>query len=64
MWMEERVGRKINEIRVEDAMQVRADVIATACPFCMSMMEDGIKTKGQEEAMKALDLVEMVQRSL
>lgn len=64
MWMEDRTGRKINEIRVEDAMQVNAGVICTACPFCMSMMEDGIKTKGQDENMIALDLVEMVERSL
>jgi Fe-S oxidoreductase len=50
--------------RTEEAIETGADIIATACPFCMVMMSDGIKYKNQEEKMKNYDIAELVSMSL
>ena len=50
--------------RIEDAIECQADIVATACPFCMVMMTDGIKYKNREEDMKNYDIVEMVSQGL
>lgn len=50
--------------RVEDVMEVKPDIIATACPFCMTMMTDGIKYKNQEENIKNLDIAELIEQTL
>jgi Fe-S oxidoreductase len=60
-WMEERTGRRINELRTEEAIQKKADIVATACPYCLQMFEDGIKAKGVEESVAAMDIVELLQ---
>lgn len=59
-WMEERIGRRMNEMRTEDVISVKADFVATACPYCLQMFEDGIKAKGAEETLKAMDLAELI----
>jgi len=63
MWLENRTGRRINEVRTEQAMDTKAQVVATACPFCLQMFEDGIKTKGVEESLKVMDIAELVAES-
>ena len=50
--------------RTEEAIATGADIIATACPFCMVMMTDGIKYKNQEERMKNYDIAELLSLSL
>lgn len=50
--------------RIEDAIETKADIVATACPFCMVMMTDGIKYKNKEEEMKNLDIAELVSQSM
>lgn len=50
--------------RTEEAISTGADIICTACPFCMVMMTDGIKYKNKEESMKNYDLAELVSKSL
>ncbi len=50
--------------RIEDAIKTKADIVATACPFCMVMMTDGIKYKNKEEEMKNYDIAELVSQSL
>ncbi len=50
--------------RTEEAIATGADIICTACPFCMTMMTDGIKYKNQEERMKNYDVAELVSMSL
>jgi Fe-S oxidoreductase len=50
--------------RTEDALKTGADIIATACPYCMVMMTDGIKYKNKEEEMKNYDIAELVAMSL
>jgi Fe-S oxidoreductase/nitrate reductase gamma subunit len=50
--------------RTEDALATDAAVIATACPFCMTMLTDGLKYKNREESIKNLDIAEIVAHSL
>jgi Fe-S oxidoreductase len=58
MWMEEREGKRINLERTEELLATGADAIAVACPFCMTMMSDGVKAK--ESAVPVLDIAEVV----
>lgn len=50
--------------RMDDVLKVGPSIIATACPFCMTMMTDGIKYKNQEENMRNLDIAELIAESL
>jgi heterodisulfide reductase subunit D len=50
--------------RTEDALKTDAKVIATACPFCMTMLTDGLKYKNREEEIKNLDIAELIAQSL
>jgi Fe-S oxidoreductase len=61
-WMEEHRGKRINHVRVEQAMETEADTIAVACPFCNMMMEDGIGAK--QVQVKSRDIAELVFESL
>ncbi len=64
LWMEEqKTGERINEMRTEQAMAVKAQLIATACPYCLQMFEDGIKSKEAEESLKVVDIAELVAES-
>ncbi|MBX3179090.1 MAG: 4Fe-4S dicluster domain-containing protein [Candidatus Hydrogenedentes bacterium] len=49
MWMEETIGTNINTERTREALATGATTVATACPFCMTMMSDGVKREGREE---------------
>jgi Fe-S oxidoreductase/nitrate reductase gamma subunit len=65
MWLEEqKVGERINVQRTEQAMAVKARTVATACPYCLQMFEDGIKTKEAEETLKVKDIAEIVLDSI
>jgi Fe-S oxidoreductase len=50
--------------RTEEALNTNAEVIATACPFCMTMITDGLKYKNKEEEIKNLDIAELIAMSL
>ena len=63
MWLEERIGTRINELRTEQAMETRAQIVVTACPFCLQMFEDGIKAKEAEEQLRVMDIAELVAES-
>jgi Fe-S oxidoreductase len=41
-------------------MATKAEVVATACPYCLQMFEDGIKAKGAEESLKVMDVAELI----
>jgi Fe-S oxidoreductase len=60
VWMEEHEGRRINQMRVEHAMAVKPDVLASACPFCLTMFEDGVKGKEVADRIKTRDIAELV----
>jgi Fe-S oxidoreductase/nitrate reductase gamma subunit len=56
MWYEETTGKRVNIERTEEALATGADVIATGCPFCYIMLDDGIKELGQDEEVLVQDL--------
>jgi Fe-S oxidoreductase/nitrate reductase gamma subunit len=60
MWMEEEQDQRVNDMRADQAIAVGADCVAVACPFCLTMMTDGIKDRQKEESMAALDVAEIV----
>jgi Fe-S oxidoreductase len=60
----EKGNKEIFLERTEDAISTGAGIIATACPFCMTMMTDGIKYKNKEEEIKNLDIAELIAESL
>lgn len=61
MYKEPEPGRKdINIDRTEEALATQATTIATACPFCMTMMSDGVKNKDMEATVKVRDLAELI----
>ena len=64
MWMEEQQGKLINVARVEEALQEVPDTICVACPYCITMFEDGLKDKEADERVRVLDLAEIVARAL
>lgn len=60
MWMEEREGKRVNIERTEEALATKADVVGTGCPFCMTMMTDGVKAKEASEHVQVKDVAELV----
>jgi Fe-S oxidoreductase len=68
MWMEERIGKKINVERTDEALGLDPDLIGTACPFCMVMLSDAVTARVQEgtasEDVKVLDVSQILARSL
>jgi len=64
MFKESEKGNKdVNIERTEEALETDANIIASACPFCMTMLSDGIKNKERENEVKVLDLAELISRS-
>lgn len=60
MWMEEREGKRVNIERTEEALALKPDVIGTGCPFCLTMMTDGVKAKDAAEKVQVKDIAELV----
>lgn len=64
MWKEAEPGKKeVNIERTEEALETGAEVVASACPFCMTMLSDGVKNKNREGNIKVLDLAELIAKS-
>jgi Fe-S oxidoreductase len=64
MFMEESIGKKVNIERTEEALSLSPDVIGTACPFCMTMMTDGVKSLDAAEKVEVKDVAEIVLEAL
>jgi Fe-S oxidoreductase/nitrate reductase gamma subunit len=57
MWMEETIGKKVNDERAQEALSTGATRVATACPFCYIMLDDGVKGQGvEEDQVKVADI--------
>jgi Fe-S oxidoreductase len=63
MWMEEQNHDRVNVKRTLQLLDTGAKTIASACPFCMTMLTDGIKSKSLEESVKQLDVAELLERA-
>jgi Fe-S oxidoreductase len=64
MWMEENIGKRVNMDRTNEALGTGADVVSTACPFCMIMLDDAVKANGKGDEVSVLDIAQVVERSL
>jgi Fe-S oxidoreductase/nitrate reductase gamma subunit len=60
MWMEERVGKKVNTERTQEALATGATRIAVACPFCYVMLDDGVKEAQRDDDVKVQDIAEVL----
>jgi len=58
MWMEERLGKRVNMERTDEAVATGAEAIGVACPYCLIMLDDGVKQKGSEA--KVVDVAQVV----
>ena len=56
----EKGDKEINVERTEEALEIKPDIIATGCPFCMTMMTDGVKIKEKEKDVQVFDLAELI----
>src|SRR5262245_15172882 len=63
MWIEEDADKRVNLLRTDQALATDPEVIAVSCPFCMTMLSDGIKAKDLEEQVKALDVMEIIEQA-
>ena len=62
MWMEEKVGQRVNHRRIDQLRAAQADAskVASGCPFCLIMLEEGVGAKGLQEQVKPVDVLELV----
>ena len=62
MWMEERIGKRINDERVDEALSLNPDIVSTACPFCLVMLTDSVNGKKNEgKAKESIQVVDVAQ---
>ena len=64
MWMEESIGKRVNMERTDEALSTGADVVVTACPYCLIMIDDAVKANQKEDEVKVMDLSQVVEVSL
>jgi Fe-S oxidoreductase len=61
---EEKGNKRINEERTKEAIETGAEIIASNCPFCMTMLSDGVKLNEKEDEVKVIDLAELIAESM
>jgi Fe-S oxidoreductase len=68
MWMEERIGKRINTERIDEALSTDPDTVSTACPYCLVMLGDAIaakKSSGEaKESLEVVDVAQLLARSV
>jgi Fe-S oxidoreductase len=64
MWMEEKIGKRINVERTEEALATGAKTVAVGCPFCYTMIGDGVTGKGEQENVEVVDVATVLLRSI
>ena len=64
MWMEETIGKRINVVRAEEIAGQKVANVAVACPFCLTMIEDGMKELNKDEEIKTQDIAELVAKNM
>ena len=61
MWISESVGRRISQVLLDQVIEVEPDILATACPFCLTMLDNEVREKGLESSLQVMDIVEIFQ---
>jgi Fe-S oxidoreductase len=64
MWMEEKIEERVNELRTEEILLQSPHIITSACPYCLTMLTDGLKAKDKDEDIQMLDVVELLSESV
>ncbi|HEY5245188.1 MAG TPA: (Fe-S)-binding protein [Acidimicrobiales bacterium] len=64
MWLEETIGTRVNMDRTAEAIGTGADVVSTACPYCMIMLDDAVRANAKEDDVRVLDLSQLVEESM
>jgi Fe-S oxidoreductase len=64
MWMEENIGKRVNLERTDEALGTGADVVSTACPYCLIMLDDAVRARSREDDVRVLDLSQVLEASL
>jgi Fe-S oxidoreductase len=64
MWLEETEGTRINHERINQAAELEPDALISACPYCLTMFSDGIAETNRQETLEALDIAELIEKSI
>ena len=64
LWMEKIKGERLSDLRIEEAMATGASILATACPYCITMFEDSVRTLNADDKIKVKDVSELFLESL
>jgi len=64
MWMEEKIGKRVNLDRSEEIVSHDVSTVGVACPFCLTMIEDGMKQLGKETTIRTADIAELVEKNM
>ena len=68
MWLEEKIGKRVNVERIDQALEMDPDAVSTACPYCMIMLDDAVKAKQADgeakDHVEVLDVAQILERSI
>jgi Fe-S oxidoreductase len=64
MWMEEKIGTRVNHNRTDEILESGAETVATACPFCTIMLRDGVQDRNAGDRVQVLNVSELVAKSM
>ena len=67
MWMEERIGKRVNVERTDEALGTGAELIATSCPYCLIMLDDAVnqrRSEGKVNGVKVIDIAQVLADSI
>ena len=63
-FVEEPAGQRVNQERVREALETQADILAVGCPFCLTMMEDGVNACKKDRDLQVMDISELLWESV
>ncbi len=64
MWMEERVGKRINQMRIEQAVETGAEILATVCPLCLISLDSAVRVLNLDDRIRVKDILELVRERM
>jgi len=64
IWMESKKGERLSDVRLDQALEVGADILAIACPYCMINLEDSVLSSNKEDVIEIRDIAELVQEAI